>query len=76
VSSLYEGIQPARSQRGELLTYRAPDASGFRLTRLYARFPFSVRVVAPTKQLRELALAELVETRPVTDISVRRTPAS
>lgn len=71
VASLYPDIKPTRSAGGELVTYRSPDDRGYSLTRLYQRFPFSVSVHAPTKKLREVAVTELVRTRPAGRIAVR-----
>lgn len=75
VASNYPGIKPGRSEKGELLTYRAPaPEGGYRLTRLYDRYPFSVSIVAPSKALREEALKRLVSSRSAAQISVQPTP--
>ncbi len=71
IASTYPDIDPARSERGELVTFRAPSGGGYRLTRVFQRYPFSVEIVASTKSLRERALTKTVETRRVSQISVR-----
>ncbi|WP_232677261.1 hypothetical protein [Nocardioides sp. R-C-SC26] len=77
LAKVYAGVEAETSADGERLTYRPTGKRGghYELTELYMRYPFSVTVRADTVEHRDLALAAIVQSRPVEEISVRPDPA-
>lgn len=66
---------PDEQADGERLVFRSPvvdDNGNVALTAAYAEHPFTVTVRAPTEELRDTALDELVQFRPADEVVVRR----